>query len=67
MNLAQRGDEPTPTFGACVLELVVSAYPELELSVVQKLEQGFFSNELVKEEAHANIWLRLFAFGPNGP
>ena len=39
MNLAQRGDEPTPTFGSRVLKLVVSAYSVLEFPVAQRLAE----------------------------
>ena len=67
MNLAQRGDETAPAFGARVLELVIAAYPELEFPVAQRLAQGFFTSGLVDDDARKDIRLRSLAFGPAGP
>ena len=67
MNLAQRGDELAPTFGTRVLELVVSAYPELEFPFAQRLAQGFLTSGLVDDDARRDISLRSLAFRSDGP
>ena len=63
MNITQRGDEPTLIFGARVLEIIISANPELKILVAQRHAQGFFTYGLDDDDASKDNRLRSLAFG----
>ena len=58
INLAQRGDEPTPIFGSRVLKLVISAYSELEFRGRQRLAIIF-----LQVCSSTTTLVKTFAFG----